>query len=351
MRRGVVLEGPEVEHLALVAEVHREQVALRAGAFQQRLAAQPGVLAAERDRRGAQRRVAADVRSLQDDRPGLRPVLLDREVLHVRVLAHDDLDHAVDEVLDVGRAEAVEDRDLALLLRDDERVREGRQPVTLGPVQDDDRLLDDDARGHAHERTAREERVVKERVGVGRRIRALAQPATDILALTGRNPADDDTLRGERVVDLVVHDATVAHDDQTGALAGFGGDDASARCVLHPGGADLLRGEWAVPVQIEVTDPAVPPDLFGRGRPRHVGKLLCRALPPVCQPIRTAERTGGARSEPGVPGQPTEPSMLSSMSRLSSTAYSIGSVFVIGSMKPFTIIATACCSLSPRLWR
>ena len=45
------------------------------------------------------------------------------------------------------------------------------------------------------------------------------------------------------------------------------------------------------------------------------------------------------------------PSMLSSMSRESSTAYSIGSVLVIGSMNPLTIIAVACCSVSPRLIR
>ena len=48
---------------------------------------------------------------------------------------------------------------------------------------------------------------------------------------------------------------------------------------------------------------------------------------------------------------PDAPSMLSSMSRDSSTAYSIGSVFVIGSMKPLTIMAVACCSVRPRLIR
>ncbi len=48
---------------------------------------------------------------------------------------------------------------------------------------------------------------------------------------------------------------------------------------------------------------------------------------------------------------PTLPSMLSSMSRESSTAYSMGSVLVIGSMNPLTIIAVACCSERPRLIR
>ena len=81
----------------------------------------------------------------------------------MRGVADDDLDHPVDEVLDVRRAEAVEDRDLALLLRHHERVRERREPVAVGPVQDDDRLLDHDARGHPDERAAGEERVVQQR--------------------------------------------------------------------------------------------------------------------------------------------------------------------------------------------
>ena len=51
--------------------------------------------------------------------------------------------------------------------------------------------------------------------------------------------------------------------------------------------------------------------------------------------------------------QPTAPAsiMLISMSRLSSTAYSIGSSFTIGSMKPATIIAVASSSERPRLIR
>ena len=49
--------------------------------------------------------------------------------------------------------------------------------------------------------------------------------------------------------------------------------------------------------------------------------------------------------------QPTEPSICSSMRRLHSTAYSIGSVRVIGSMKPLTTMPIACSSESPRLIR
>src|SRR5665213_2706379 len=49
--------------------------------------------------------------------------------------------------------------------------------------------------------------------------------------------------------------------------------------------------------------------------------------------------------------QPIEPSIWSSMSRLHSTAYSIGSVRVMGSMKPFTIMPIAWVSDRPRLMR
>jgi len=48
---------------------------------------------------------------------------------------------------------------------------------------------------------------------------------------------------------------------------------------------------------------------------------------------------------------PTEPSICSSISRLHSTAYSIGSVLVTGSMNPFTTMPIACSSDRPRLIR
>ena len=44
-----------------------------------------------------------------------------------------------------------------------------------------------------------------------------------------------------------------------------------------------------------------------------------------------------------------EPSICNSISRDHSTAYSIGSVRVTGSMNPFTIIPMAWLSVSPRL--
>jgi len=48
---------------------------------------------------------------------------------------------------------------------------------------------------------------------------------------------------------------------------------------------------------------------------------------------------------------PTEPSICSSIRRLHSTAYSMGRVRVMGSMKPLTIMPMACSSERPRLMR
>ena len=61
-------------------------------------------------------------------------------------------------------------------------------------------------------------------------------------------------------------------------------------------------------------------------------------------PNRYAQSSGSG-------GQPTEPSIWSSMRRDHSTAYSMGSVRVTGSMKPLTIMPMACSSERPRLIR
>ena len=55
--------------------------------------------------------------------------------------------------------------------------------------------------------------------------------------------------------------------------------------------------------------------------------------------------------ESSVGRHPTEPSIWSWISRFISTAYSIGSSFTIGSMKPDTIIAAASSFGMPRLVR
>jgi hypothetical protein len=177
----VVLQRAEVEHLVAVAEVDGGEIALAALAVETRLAAQPRVVPAERDGRGPQRGVAADVRALQRDLPGVRPVLLYRDVPHVGTVAEHDLDNRVDEVPEgrvvavmVGTVgpEPVEHRDFRGFTGDDERVRKAREPLALGPVEHDNRLVDDDTRGHLHHRAAGEKRVVQHGERVGRRVGA-----------------------------------------------------------------------------------------------------------------------------------------------------------------------------------
>ncbi len=68
-------------------------------------------------------------------------------------------------------------------------------------------------------------------------------------------------------------------------------------------------------------------------------------------PTGTRDLSDTRRCEACSLDQPTEPSIWSSMSRFSSTAYSMGSSRVMGSMNPFTIIAVASTSVSPRLRR
>jgi Domain of unknown function (DUF222) len=60
---------------------------------------------------------------------------------------------------------------------------------------------------------------------------------------------------------------------------------------------------------------------------------------------------GGAVSFRSSQLYPIAPSIWSSIRRFSSTAYSMGSSRVMGSMNPFTIMAVASTSVSPRLIR
>ena len=94
-------------------------------------------------------------------------------------------------------------------------------------------------------------------------------------------------------------------------------------------------------VGIEPAQVRVAPGLVavGRNRQRLIALERRRAL--AREPGRLRHRLR----------HPTEPSICSWISRFSSTAYSSGSSFVIGSTNPETIIAEASSSDSPRLIR
>ncbi len=84
-----------------------------------------------------------------------------------------------------------------------------------------------------------------------------------------------------------------------------------------------------------------------------------RRMPPRTQRGWSASRAARSRSTSAAHAtqrrserrQPTEPSICSSIRRLHSTAYSIGRVRVIGSMKPLTTMPIACSCDRPRLIR
>src|SRR4051794_29572503 len=76
--------------------------------------------------------------------------------------------------------------------------------------------------------------------------------------------------------------------------------------------------------------------------PREVGELPARRALELRKRWKLGERRGA---------HPMEPSICNSMRRFISTAYSIGSSLVIGSMKPFTMSFEASSSGIPRDWR
>ena len=283
-------------------------------------------------------------------------------------VADHDLHRGVDEMIATRGREAVDDRDLRARAGHDERVREARPALPLRPVQHHDRAVDDHTVGDVDERTTGQERVVKHGERIGRGIGARPEPRSDRVGFTGREPAHHHALRLERGIELVVHHPAVAHDHETGAIAGFGGQRPASRGRLHPRITELVGGKGPVAVGIEGIDARIAPDLLGRRGPDDPGELLGRGDPAIHEPLGPAEgsrRVGSERRHCSIIRrsstcrrerrtrwhQPTAPSMLSSMRRDSSTAYSIGNVFVMGSMNPFTIIAVACCWSSPRLIR
>ncbi len=201
--------------------------------------------------------------------PGTRAVLLHGEVAQVRVVVDEQLDHRVDEVVGLGRAEAVEHRGLGALAERDERVRERRPTVALAPVQHEDRIFDDDARGHVHERAPARNASCSTVNASSDALDARAEQRLEIVVLARRDSARAHTLGLERGVELVVHDATVAHDDHPGVTARLRRPRTAARRALVAGPAELGFGERPVAREVEVIDARVAPDLLRRRRPRQ----------------------------------------------------------------------------------
>ena len=234
------------------------------------------------------------MRALQCDLPRVRAVFLHRHVANVRAVAQHELDDRIDQVgrvrrMAMGGAEPVEDGDLGALAGHHERVREAGEAVTLRPVQHHDRLVDDDTGGDLHHRAAGQERVVQDGERVGRCVGAHAEHVLHVGALARCQPADLHALGDEFLVERVVHDSTVPHDDQTGPLAGLCGHRAPAGRGLVAGLAELLRGNRTEPIEVELVDPAVAPDLLFGGGPAEVLEFLRGGAPTLGEPIGTGK--------------------------------------------------------------
>ena len=139
--------------------------------------------------------------------------------------------------------------------------------------------------------------------------------------------AEHDTLRCDIGEQLLGDNATVTHDQATGVVA------LSENRAGHVTGGCL--GRDGVAIEVDAAQRREAPVLIAERRDaQRLARLGCGLAP---------------RLEPRA--HPTEPSIWSWISRLSSTAYSSGSSFVIGSTKPATISAEASASDRPRLIR
>ena len=92
-------------------------------------------------------------------------------------------------------------------------------------------------------------------------------------------------------IELVVHDAAVAHDDHRRVRAGLRGPRAAAGRALVAGRAELVLRERPVAVEVELVDPAVAPDLLVGVGHAIVGEPLGRRE-------RAARRASRARRAP-----------------------------------------------------
>ena len=153
--------------------------------------------------------------------------------------------------------------------------------------------------------------------------------------------------------------------DQVGVLADGGPQVGRRRRRLRrhrvAGALERRRVEQQLAVARQRVQLGAAPLLLLAGRRRRRGGALPPAGAEVAQPVGLVEPVADAPDRVGVEGrcglreassaQPTAPSIWSWMRRFISTAYSIGSSFTIGSMKPFTIMALASASDRPRLIR
>src|ERR1700730_1523396 len=225
-------------------------------------------------------------------------------------------------------------------MRQDGSARPGRPELT------DQRMLDADTVGNVDEGAAGEERCVQggELIAIG--FNGAEEIALDQIAMLAsglRQRHEDHPLPRERWVER-------RRGGRCTALP-----ERAADLLQRPGRrrpVGLLIG--GVAVQIETLEVGLAPVLLPlRVRQAHALVDAEGLEPPRAQPLRFAVKSAqlfdGRFRERHF--YPTEPIISSWIRRFSSTAYSMGSSLVNGSMKPLTIIVSASALVIPRLCR
>ena len=216
---------------------------------------------------------------------------------------------------------------------------------------------------HVQERPARAERAVHGQelrpVGGHEGVQRVADQIR-VLGGGGVEIGEQHALGRERGIQVRQHHVGVVLDEKTSPLSHRAGrcEDVGRHVVqvLCPSSRCVRRE-----VQREVRQIRVAPLLRLLRRDGERRELLERLLAQrrgepgrfrQCGERMLVEGGGQRLGHVDLGGrQPTEPSIWSSIRRLSSTAYSMGSSRVMGSMNPFTIMAVASTSDRPRLIR
>ena len=297
----------EVEVLAGAAGVAAGDA--RLGARAGELGLHPHLAAgrAEAERGPVEAAVALDLGALGGEDPGLLGDVLGVDVAQGRGLADGQLDHRVEQRVDLvgGRGPVLPDLRLGALLEHDQRA-----PVDRGAVRVE-RQLDPDRLAQPARRGAR---------GRGRRRCQLAS----LRATNGSSTGTSEPSRSSQQLGVASSSASAS-----GSTVAPSAPEIDRRRAGRLVGVEVEPGEVGEFPALRL--------LVGEGEAlRERGAALAPLV--EARPVR---------SRP----QPMEPSICSSISRLSSTAYSIGSSLVTGSMKPLTIIFEASSSSSPRLCR
>ena len=367
--RNMVLAGVEIEVLVGVPEVQPQHVAVGAGAHEASVQVHSADRPAQGDVQRVQRGVALCQRPLVGQVEGPASHALQGDVLHPGSSPGEDLDGRVDQRgdLEVRRQDLVHKRYLAQLLRYDENAGEGGRAGARHPATEPDGALETDpARDPEEDAIAPQGRVQRGELAVGgghglggQERLDLSGPVPGCFAQRRKNHA----LRGERLVEFHRDDRSVHVDDPTGAVPVLLHrttqpirDRIAIRRIVTNRTRRRQFVERELPRHVRVA-----PLLGARGRHRSGRVDIPRVLAAGPEP----RRIGGARLEHGPPvdgparafardgdlAHPTLPSISNSISRLSSTAYSSGSSFAMGSMNPRTISAMASASSIPRLIR